>query len=179
MEEKKPSNYKKKRRWLWIPFLVVLLGALIWGFRWASYARPPLDDALAALESDPLLEIAHEPWLTFTPGESEPRTGLIFYPGGRVDPRSYAPPLREIAAEGYLVVVPSMPLNMAIFNPDAADGIMDHLSEIENWAIAGHSVGGTSAAIYSANNTDRVRGLAIWASYPAGSSDLSAAGIPV
>lgn len=169
---------KKNYRWLWITLLVVLLGALGWGIQWATYARPPLDEALVALESDKVITVTEEPWLTFTP-TGDVQAGLIFYPGGRIDPRGYAPLLRPIAEEGYLVVVPSMPINMAIFNANAANKIIAHFSQIESWAIAGHSVGGTAAAIYTAKNPEQIAGLAIWASYPADSTDLSQSGIPV
>jgi dienelactone hydrolase len=179
METNKPTSPKKSLRWLWITLLVVLIAVLIWGYSWASYARPPLDEALNALESDPTVLVETDPWLIFTPVNDEPTTGLIFYPGGRVDPRGYATLLRSIAEEGYLVVVPSMPLNMAIFNTNAADEIISYFSGIESWAIAGHSVGGTSAAIYTANNLEQIAGLAIWASYPADSTDLSLVELPV
>ena len=41
------TSPKKIIRWLWIALLVVLLGALDWGIQWATYTRPPLDEALA------------------------------------------------------------------------------------------------------------------------------------
>ena len=127
----------------------VIVGALIWGISWATYARPPLQEALDALESDSQVKVTEEPWLTFTPTEHPPTTGLIFYPGGRVDPHAYAPLLHTIAAEGYLVVVPSFPINMAVFNPNIGDDIVAYYPNIEHWAIAGHSVGGTMAAQYT------------------------------
>jgi hypothetical protein len=173
MNKQKQSSPKKNLRWLWISLLIITITALGWGIQWATYARPPLDDALDALESDSAVQVDSEPWLIFTPLETEPTAGLIFYPGGRVDPRGYATLLRPIAEEGYLVVVPSMPINMAIFNTGAAEGIIEHFSGIDHWAIAGHSVGGTSAAIYVAKNPDKINGLAIWASFPADSTDLS------
>ena len=179
MNSDKNAPSKKNLRWLWISLLIIALAALAWGIQWATYARPPLDDALAALESDSLVQVDDEPWLIFTPLETEPTVGLIFYPGGRVDPRGYSPLLRQIAEKGYLVVVPSMPINMAIFNTGAAERIIEYFSEIETWAIAGHSVGGTSAAIFTANNPDKIDGLAIWASYPADSTDLSSLDLPV
>lgn len=173
---RKPNHLK---RWSLIVLGIILLGLLISGIRWATFARPPLPESLAALESDEIVLVSAEPWLNFNPVETEPTTGLIFYPGGRIDPRGYAPLLREISAAGYLVVVPSMPINMAVFNPNAADEIRAHFSAIEYWVMAGHSVGGTMAAQYTSRNLDLVDGLVIWASYPAANADLSRSGIPV
>jgi len=166
-------------RWILIALAVILAGTLIWGISWATYARPPLPEALTALENDDLVEVTDDTWLVFDPAGGDELTGLIFYPGGRIDPRGYAPLLREIASEGYLVVVPSMPINMAIFDTNAAEEIINHFSGVENWVIAGHSVGGTSAAIYTSKNPDKIDGLAIWASYPANSADLSELNLPV
>ena len=176
------SNNKSKsapiKRWILIILAIIITGFLIWGVSWATYARPPLPESLGALESDEIVAVTDEPWLTFTP-TGEIQTGLIFYPGGRIDPHGYSNMMRTIAEEGFLVIVPSMPINMAIFDTNAAEEIITHFSDVENWAIAGHSVGGTSAAIYTAKNPDKIDGLAIWASYPANSADLSKLDLPV
>ena len=164
---------------VWVIGGIVLLGLLIWGIQWVTFARPPLPDAVAALASDALVTVSTEPWLTFTPAHSGPAVGFIFYPGGRVDPRAYAGLMRSIAEDGYLVVVPSMPINMAIFNTNAANRIIAAHPEITRWVIGGHSVGGTSAAIYTSSNPDQVAGLAIWSSYPANNSDISDLDLPV
>lgn len=158
---------------------VVFIGALFLGIRWATFARPPLPEAVEALESNDLVDIMQEPWLTFSPTLVEPRTGFVFYPGGRIDPRGYASLMSAIASKGYLVVVPEMPINMAVFKPNIADEIISSYPDINQWVIAGHSVGGTMAAQYAYNHRDVIDGLVIWASYPANSSDLSGTGIPV
>jgi pimeloyl-ACP methyl ester carboxylesterase len=170
---------KNKKRWIIVIILSVLSGFLIWGASWATYSRLPQPDALTALESDAIVQVSQEPWLTFSPQEGLPSAGLIFYPGGRIDPRGFAPIMHQISAQGYLVVVPTMPINMAIFDPDKADKIMDHYFEIDSWILGGHSVGGTAAALYSSRNPGKVQGLVIWASYPASNSDLSQIDIPV
>jgi len=138
-----------------------------------------MPEAVEALEGDELVSVTKEPWLTFSPAKDSPTTGLIFYPGGRVDPRAYAHLMRAIASEGYLVVIPEMPINMAVFNPNVADEIINYYSNINHWAIAGHSVGGTMAVQYTDRHPEAIEGLAIWASYPANSSDISDLDIPV
>ena len=169
----------KRFRWLIVAILVVLISVSVWGISWATYARPPLPEAVAALESDDLVEITNEPWLTFAPTQGTPDTGFIFYPGGRVDPQGYAPLMKTIASEGYLVVVPEMPINMAVFNPNIADDIITNYPDISQWVIGGHSVGGTMAAQYTNSHRETIDGLAIWASYPANSADLSDYDLPV
>ena len=174
--EKSP---KRSLKWLLAILGVVFIAAILWGIQWATYARPPLPEAIEALESDELVQVTDEPWLTFTPGQSTPTTAFVFYPGGRVDPRAYAPLMREIALHGYLVVVPEMPINMAVFNANIASEIIASYPEISHWAIGGHSVGGAMAAQYTGNHADVIEGLAIWASYPPNSTDLSGLDIPV
>ncbi|MCD4699013.1 MAG: alpha/beta hydrolase [Phycisphaerae bacterium] len=160
-------------------FVFVILGALIWGIQWATYARPPLPEAINALESNDLVTITQEPWLTFSPGQNMSNTGFIFYPGGRVDPRAYGSLMNAIASEGYLVIVPEMPINMAIFNPNIADEIIANFPNIDHWVIGGHSVGAVAAAQYTDKHPEIIDGLAIWASYPADSTDISDLDIPV
>jgi predicted esterase len=173
------SDKSTRKRILLLGILLLVAALSFWGFRWATYARPPLPEATAALESDDLVSVVDEPWLTFTPVAPEPNTGFIFYPGGRVDPRAYAHMMKAIAEEGYLVVVPEMPLNIAAFRPNVADKIVARYPDIRRWVIGGHSVGGAMAAQYTHTHSQNIDGLAIWASYPPDSADLSGLDIPV
>ena len=168
-----------KKKIIWGFVGIILLGFSVWGIQWATFARPPLPEAVAALESDEHVTVSTAPWLTFTPAQILSDTGLIFYPGGRVDPQAYAGLMRTIAEAGYLVVVPSMPINMAIFNTNIANEIIAAHPEIERWVIGGHSVGGTAAALYVSANPDQIAGLAIWSSYPANNADISGLDLPV
>ena len=168
-----------KKTWVWL-FVALLMGALGYaGIRWLGSERAPLPEAVAALDSDAVVEVVKTPWLTFAPTRTTPDVGFIFYPGGRIDPQGYAPLMRAIAAEGYLVVVPEMPVNIAAFAPNRADEIRAHYPGIRYWVIGGHSVGGTMAAQYTSKHAQAIDGLVIWASYPAASADLSDAQIPI
>jgi hypothetical protein len=165
----------RKKSWSWLRMAVLLLvmASLVPGFQWITFAREPLPEALAALNNDSQVEIEHDPWLTLYPANNSPATGFIFYPGGRIDPRGYSSLMKAIAKEGFLVVVPEMPLNIAAFKPNAADEIISLYPGISHWVIGGHSVGGTMAAQYSDKHREMIDGLAIWASYPANNSNLS------
>jgi hypothetical protein len=165
------TNLKKFRLPIIIlGFVLLVLG----GFTiWASFPYRPMPDALQALESNPTVIIQEEPWLIFQPQNNSPKTGLILYPGGRVDPKAYAPFARSIASEGYLVVIVPMPLNLAVFAPGRASEVIDTFPEIQYWAIGGHSLGGAMSANFVKNHPNSVDGLLLLASYPASNDDLS------
>ncbi len=170
-------NWLKKRWWV---ILVSLLGAAVLGFiAWAMIIAPPMPQAIAALQSDNQVQVTTEPWLAFQPTQQTPTTGLIIYPGGRVDPRAYAPQAHDIAGHGYLVVIVPMPLNLAVFGSGKASSVIEAYPGIENWVIGGHSLGGSMAALYAYQHTDQIDGLVLWASYPANSNDLANSNIKV
>lgn len=161
-------------RW-WLLLLVpVLLGG---GFVvWAQSTASPMPEAQLAMEAssdtDGVL-VTTGSRLTFRPLTKEPSAGLIFYPGARVRPEAYAPAARNMAAEGYLVVIVPMPLHLALFAPDRAASVISSHPEVKDWAVGGHSLGGTMAARFAHRNPTAVTGLVHWASYPANTDDLS------
>jgi len=162
-----------------IALVVVLIMATAGFVIWGSNPLPAHPEAYFSIESNDSISVEQEPWLVFKPGKSIPTTGFIFYPGGRVQPLAYAPAARAIAEEGYLVVIPSMPLNLAIFASDVADEITATFPEIDCWIIGGHSLGGAMAARFANRNPHTVQGLVLWAAYPAESDDLSSNNLEV
>ena len=158
--------------------IALLVGALVFTV-WAYTPLGPMPETQAALTSDATVTVEVSPWLTFSPAGAQPSAGFVFYPGGRVDPASYAPAARALAEKGYLAVIVPMPFNLAVFGANRADDVLAAHPEIARWALGGHSLGGSMAAAYAGNHSDRVGGLVLWASYPAGSNDLSAKALAV
>ena len=144
---------------------------------WSSAIAAPEPAALAALRSDDRVILTEASWIDFAPTSRVPDTGLVVYPGGLVDARAYAPVARAIAAEGYLVAVVPVPLNFAILAPDGAAEVISAHPEVRYWAVGGHSLGGVAAVDFAGRHPETVSGLALWASYPAASTDLSGSGL--
>lgn len=140
---------------------------------WAYTPLGPTPEAMTALQSDSQVAVGQSHWIVFWPADDARNTGLILYPGGRVDPRAYAPMARAIAAAGYPTVIVPMPLNLAVFGVDRADDVRAAYPQIERWAIGGHSLGGAMAAAYAYRHPGAVQGLVLWASYPAGNNSLA------
>ncbi|HSH01859.1 MAG TPA: alpha/beta hydrolase [Anaerolineae bacterium] len=164
------------KRWFWRIFVLVDLVILlvVGGFVfWAQNTAPLETEAEAALWGTDMVDVVDGEWLIFQPRVGEVTTGFIIYPGGRVDYRAYAPLAQDVAAEGYLAVIVPMPLNLAVFDSLAAAQVVAAFPNIEHWVIGGHSLGGAMAAQYTVENQNLMDGLVLWASYPAGSADLS------
>jgi len=159
--------------------LLVFAGFMYWYMghraRWAS-ADPA---ALEALVDDKQVVIDDAAdWIVFRPVDVTPKRGFIFYPGGEVDPRGYAEPLREIAAAGYLAVIVPMPFGLAVLAPGRAADVIEAFPQIKSWAIGGHSLGGAMAARFVYRNPSVMDGLLLWDAYPAESDDLVGREIP-
>ena len=149
--------------------VIVLVGFVVW----AETPPSPMPEAYDALKSDSSVTVSVGNWLVFSPVSSNVSTGFIIYPGGRVDFRSYAPAAHAIATEGYFVVIPLMPLNLAVFGVGTANDVIGRYPNISSWAIGGHSLGGTMAAQFAFENPSKIKGLVLWAAYPASGTDLS------
>ena len=109
----------------------------------------------------------------FRPLDSFDRTiGLIFYPGGKVEAKAYAPLLEELADRGFTSVLIEMPFNLAVFGINAADKVYTAFPEVENWFLVGHSLGGAMASSYAQKHTDKLKGLILLGAYPVKETEL-------
>ena len=93
------------------------------------------------------------------------KAGFIFYPGGKVVVEAYEPLMIELAGRGILCVLVEMPFNLAVFDTNAAAKPIKNLPDVDKWYIGGHSLGGSMAASYLANNTEKIDGLVLLGSY--------------
>jgi len=98
--------------------------------------------------------------------------GLIFYPGGKVEAIAYAPLLQNISNNGITCVLVEMPLNLAVFDINAADKVYSAIPDIDQWYLAGHSLGGAMASSYVDKNADKLDGLILLGAYPIDDADI-------
>ncbi|MFC4099312.1 alpha/beta hydrolase [Paenibacillus xanthanilyticus] len=174
----KPARRRWRKALYWTAAIVVVLivGVLI-ALNQLTYV--PKEEALAALRSGGGVTVAEQSdWTRFEPDSGEARQpAVIFYPGGMVEPESYAPLARAIAERGHRVYVVSMPFNLAMFGANRADGIIAERPE-DRYVIGGHSLGGVFAARYAAKHPDTIAGAYFLASYVDEGGSLSDSAIP-
>lgn len=103
-----------------------------------------------------------------------PKAGLVFYPGAYVDYRCYAQLMAALAKEGFLCILPSPSLDLALLNLSSAVGLSHQYPEARKWYIGGHSLGGASAAMCLASHPDDFEGLVLLAAYS--TKDISMSG---
>lgn len=109
--------------------------------------------------------------IIFKHKEMDVKDCIIFYPGGKVEYTAYTPLMLKLADKGIMCVLLHVPFNLAIFDINSADKYIGQFSEIENYYLAGHSLGGASASMYLEKNIDLYKGLILLGSYS--SKDLS------
>lgn len=156
---------KKRTKIILAVCLILLLGIGIGGYAYVSDYYRADETALEALacQTDRVQVEQEGNVIWFVP--EEPTAGLIFYPGGKVEYKAYAPLLRACAEQGICCALVQMPLNLAVLDADAADGLRQEHPEITTWYIAGHSLGGAMAANYAAGHSEDFSGLILLASY--------------
>ena len=159
-----------------IAVLLILLASVFFAYVNSYYKAEVL--ASDSLKSDSIVYVEDNEDITFKPVYNVKNTGFIFYPGAKVEASAYAPIAKEIASNGYTVVIAKMSFNLAILSPNKADNIISNNGKINNWIIGGHSLGGVMAADY-ALKSDKVKGLVLLASYSQKDRDFTNRNIKV
>ena len=157
--------YRKIKKALLIALAVLLVFTAVFGIYAGDYYHADLD----AIQNNSLrmdyerMERLEDGSLVFYPAAYD--SAVIFYPGGKVEALAYIPLMESLAEEGVLTVLMPMPFNLAVLAKDAAAGIPEQFPEVESWYMAGHSLGGSMAASFAAENTAWVDGLILLAAY--------------
>ncbi len=150
---------------------------------WAVIPLDVMEEAETALRSNSQVTVESHKDIEFIPVNKEYTQGVILYPGTRVNSEAYAPLAQKLAQEGYLVILAQMPLDLSVLDIDRATSIMQSHPQIQNWAVAGHSMGGAMAAYHIAEQisepNNRLTSLIMLGAYPSKSTDLSEAPVNV
>ena len=155
------THLHRARRILLALLALLVLGAAGFGFYVGDYYRAELA-ALAVLD-EPGLSIDGDTTILNPASASD--TGILFYPGAKVEAEAYLPLLDQLRDQGFTCFLIHMPANMAIFDAGAALDVIDAHPEISHWYLAGHSMGGAMASSCAADNPDAFDGLILLGAY--------------
>ncbi|MBR8741764.1 alpha/beta hydrolase [Nocardiopsis sp. MG754419] len=158
--------------------VALLLVAVLAFLGWALTPYRAEAEPLARAEGDPAVEVSRgEDSVVLTPTAEPSGTGIVFYPGARVEPDAYVASWAPVvAATGVTVVVPHVRLHLALLDQARAESAVREAPDVDTWYLGGHSMGGAFAAQHLGggdSDTDWT-GLVLWASYAVDSAELAA-----
>ncbi len=142
---------------------IALIGAIA-VIVWLATPYRASSDALALLKDSDSYNFINEGNLEFIPKEPKD-SGLIIYPGGRVEAAAYSYLCTGVAKEGYPCIIAIMPLNLAVTKVNSAGEIISKYSKVTKWVLGGHSLGGSMVIRYLQNSPDKIKGLLMLGSY--------------
>ncbi len=132
------------------------------------------------LSPNPQIQQTEDPdWIILKPISRVLRqTGIIYIPGGFVDPHAYISAVEELVVdEGHVVLIPKVSANLAILNIQKALEGPEIAQEVQAWLVGGHSLGGATACILVEQSPETFAGLFLTGAYS--SVDLSTWDRPV
>lgn len=144
-----------------IVFLLMIAGCFVY-LNDSYEASEHVKDILNENQTYEIVEKKNEE-IAFIP--NKPIAGFIFYPGGKVDYEAYVPLMDRLAQKNILCVLVHMPFNLAVLDVNRADGIIEEYTQVEDWYMGGHSLGGAMASSYIVEHDDDYEGLVLLASY--------------
>jgi len=153
-----------RRATVWLVAIVVL--AVAAGSVYFGTPYHGTDAGVASVEQNPHATVTEEGGTyTLEPADGNASAGLVFYPGARVHPDAYLASLGPLAGDANVtVVIPKMPLNLAVLDQGAASA---HVTDraVDSWYVGGHSLGGAMACRYAAENPGTVDGVVLYGAY--------------
>jgi pimeloyl-ACP methyl ester carboxylesterase len=134
---------------------------------WLYFGFRAVGEAGAAVRSDEHVTVTRtDQGLNFQPRANAHAAGLIFLPGGMVEPVAYAPLLRTIARAGYPTYLVNLPMRCACTDSQVSQ-LFTHVQQVlagegaRRWILAGHSRGGMLATRFVHENRANLAGLAL------------------
>ena len=165
---------KKKKGKIVLRVILIVLAVIVLGIGIAVASvmltkRPAAKTAeeYAAEYAKAVIKVTENGSVEIRPAEGiENRgVGIVFYVGAEIEPEAYIPLLAPLSEQGCTCFIPKMPGNVATFKAGEAGKIIDANGEIGTWYLAGHSLGGFTAAGYAKDHTDKIKGLIFLAAY--------------
>lgn len=153
-----------------------VFGIVIGGLSWYVSDYYHADASVAALSQQQMSFDEDINGYVIQPEENV-KSGIIFYPGAKVDELAYTTLMQKLSQQGYLCVISKMPFHFAVLDINAADSIISKYNQVDNWYMMGHSLGGAMAAQYTSEHSDTIKGLILLGAYS--TQDLSSSSLNV
>lgn len=151
------------RKWIrriWLAAGISFVAWLVWNAQ-AHGVDPALlqsSDAVVVSDSGEVMR--------FSPRGASTSSGLIFLPGGGIDPKAYVPLVRAVADAGYPVALVRLPWRTAPSASsqarvwDRINSVVSHAPD-RRWILSGHSRGAALSARFAGEYPGALAGLVL------------------
>ena len=126
----KQASRKRTGRTIFLALGVVLALLAVVFFAYVNDYRHADEAARSLLQNSTNLRQEGNLTILTPDAANNSGTGLIFYPGGKVEDTAYLPLLERIRAGGLTVVLVKMPFQLAVFDIHAADRVYDAVPSV-------------------------------------------------
>lgn len=165
----------KTKVWKIIKIIWFSIGVLFVIWNWTTFQSRNLPNE--TLSSTDVVEVQeNNEMISFLPKKSKNTLELIFFQGGLVDPKAYAPLCKKIAESGFACHIIKMSFRLPKWDYKKISDLFDLKSR--NYVIGGHSQGGKMAAQFVYENPKLMKGLCIMGTSHPRDINLSAQSIP-
>ena len=154
-----------------LTIVILIIFSIVGMLIWTSNTYKPSEEVFALVDNSDYEK--EDDFYVFQSKNESNGKGIVIYPGALVEPLSYSYIANELSKEGYLVAIPDLNFNLSITENNKADEFILKNDQIKEWYVAGHSMGGVSAAFYAEEKQELVDGVIFLGSYPSKSTDLS------
>ena len=170
------------RKWIrriWVTCGLAFVAFLLWNTeaRGVNAAVLQSTPGVHVLDSGELIQ--------FLPAHEAGGAGLIFLPGGGIDPYAYAPLLRSVADSGHAAVIVKVPWRSAPTDGTRAilwrriASVVASGGAGKTWVLGGHSRGAVFALTYVTEHPRQLAGLALIGTTHPRDIDLYKSKIPI
>lgn len=154
-------------RVLKIAMTLLVLGLSVGFVVWTMQVMPADESALAKVQHNAHIEIQETARSVIArSSDYHSKTGVVFFPGAKVDPHAYIYKLSGLVeSTGVTIVIAKPYFNLALLDLRPIATFTNDVNDIDTWYVAGHSLGGVRACQFAADNSTHVAGLILFGSY--------------
>jgi pimeloyl-ACP methyl ester carboxylesterase len=174
------ARIRRVVRIVWVSAGLTVMLLLMLAYRARGFDARVLERDERVTVEDAATHIGFQPILTAR------TAGLVFLPGGMVDPKAYAPLVRALADAGYPAFIVRMPfLGRHAVTESHKQELLARAERLiageptRRWVVAGHSFGAAMAVRFAAEQPARTAQLVLIGTTHPRELDLSRSGLPV